>query len=118
MSNEASKADTWVKAERGIRYREHPIRKRGIKPDRYFVLRFSVDGVKHQEALGWASEGVTLEKARIALAQLKEAKRTGNGPRTLNEQREQAEAARKAREEAALKERQGKLTFGESWKTS
>ena len=33
-----------------------------------------------QEALGWESEGITLEKARLELARLREAKRTGVGP--------------------------------------
>ena len=65
----------WVRVDKGIRYREHPSRKHGLKPDRYYVLRYIVDGVRRQEALGWASEGVTLEKARIELSRLKEANR-------------------------------------------
>jgi len=65
----------WVKAERGIRYRVHPTRKHGIQQDRYYILRLSVDGSIRQEALGWASEGITLAKARLELAKLKEAKR-------------------------------------------
>ncbi|MBL3580798.1 hypothetical protein [Oleidesulfovibrio alaskensis] len=76
----------WIKIDRGIRYKEHPTRKHGVKPDRYFVLRHSSEGKMHQEALGWASEGVTLEKARIRLAELKEAKRTGKGATTLASQ--------------------------------
>ena len=40
--------------------------------------RIAVDGVMRQEALGWESEGITLEKARLELAKLREAKRTGN----------------------------------------
>ena len=47
-------AHTWIKVERGIRYREHPTRRYGVPrhPDRYYVLRLAVDGVMLQEALG------------------------------------------------------------------
>jgi hypothetical protein len=44
--------------------------------DRYYVLRFAVDGIMRQEAFAWESEGITLEKTLIELAKLKEAKRT------------------------------------------
>lgn len=105
----------WVRVERGIRYREHPSRKHGLKPDRYYVLRYIVDGVRRQEALGWASEGVTLEKARIELGRLKEANRLGEGPRTLAERRELAKN-KKAQEEAArLLEIRKSMTFAEFW---
>lgn len=105
----------WVRVERGIRYREHPSRKHGLKPDRYYVLRYIVDGVRRQEALGWASEGVTLEKARIELGRLKEANRLGEGPRTLAERRELAKI-KKAQEEAErLLQLRNSMTFGEFW---
>ena len=68
-----------ITGERGIRYREHPTRKYGvpIRPYSYFAIRLAVDGVMRQEALGWESEGITLEKARLELAKLREAKRSG-----------------------------------------
>lgn len=89
-------ANEWQKLDEGIRARVHPTRKHGVKPDLYFVLRFTVDGKKKQEALGWASEGWTLAKARAELAKLKEAARTGSGPATLHEKRVQAKAVRDA----------------------
>ena len=89
-------ASEWQKLDEGIRARVHPTRKHGVKPDFYLVLRFTVDGQKKQEALGWASEGWTLAKARAELAKLKEAARTGSGPATLEEKRAQAKAAREA----------------------
>ncbi len=105
----------WVRVERGIRYREHPSRKHGLKPDRYYILRYIVDGVKRQEALGWASEGVTLEKARIELSRLKEANRLGEGPRTLAERRDLAKI-KKAQEDAVrLLELRNSMTFSEFW---
>lgn len=107
--------DIWEKVEPGIRCRVHPIRKHGVRPDRYFVLRYTIAGQRKQEALGWASEGWTLAKARLELARLKEAGRTGQGPATLAERRHQAEEQRKA--EAARKaqaEAEG-LTFADFW---
>ncbi len=89
-------ASEWQKLDEGIRARIHPTRKHGVKPDLYFVLRFTVDGQKKQEALGWASEGWTLAKARAELAKLKEAARTGEGPATLKEKRKLAKDARDA----------------------
>lgn len=88
----------WIRADSGIRYRECSTRKNGRLPDRYYVVRYTVDGSQKQEALGWASEGITLEKARLVLAKLKEANRTGCGPRTLDEHRKKA----KIRKEISL----------------
>lgn len=106
----------WVRLEPGVRCRQHPTRKHGVKPDLYFVLRFTVDGKTHQEALGWASEGVTLAKARLELARLKEAKRTGDGARSLRERRQQAEATRMAQEAESLRAEQAQITFGDYWR--
>lgn len=107
--------ERWIKAEKGIRYREHPTRKHGIQRDKYYVLRFAVDGTICQEALGWASEGITLEKARIELAKLKEAKRTGVGPRSLTEKRAIAEEQRRLEEEAALAQYRAQITMTRFW---
>lgn len=84
----------WQKLDEGIRARLHPTRKHGLKPDLYYVLRFTVDGQRKQEALGWASEGWTLTKARAELAKLKEAARTGVGEVTLQEKRAKAKECR------------------------
>ena len=72
MDDAGKTRDTWHKVERGIRYREHPTRKHGVprRPDRYYVIRIAVDGLMRQEALGWESEGVTLDEARVELARL------------------------------------------------
>lgn len=73
----------------GVRYRLHPTRKHGVKFDQYFVLHYKANGRGYSEAVGWASEGITARKAAGYLAQLKEANRTGSGPQSLREQREQ-----------------------------
>ena len=105
----------WVSIEKGIRYKEHTERKHGKKFDRYYVLRYTVESVKHQEALGWASEGITLEKARLKLAQLREAHRSGDGPQTLAEQKIENQIARKSKEEQDALQRAKAVTFGEYW---
>jgi integrase len=108
-------ANKWITAAPGIRYRQHPHRKHGARLDRYFTLRFSVDGKQVEEALGWASEGWTLALAQEELSKLRKAKRTGEGPKTL---RKGAEAKRRAEqqraeEEAALARRQ--KTVADLW---
>jgi integrase len=105
----------WTTAAPGIRYRQHKSRKHGARLDRYFTLRFSVDGRQQEEALGWASEGWTVARAQEALSRLRKAKRTGEGPTSL---RKEAEANRKAEqkrieEEAAAARRQ--KTAAELW---
>ena len=72
---------------RGIRYYEHEKRKHGVKKDRYYAIRYTVDGKQKEEGLGWASEGMTEEKASYERGKLIEARRKGEGPRTLTEKR-------------------------------
>jgi len=97
----------------GIRYREHPTRKHGITPDRYFTIRYQKDGKRHEKGLGWASRGWSVSRAAEVLAEIKKAQRIGDGSQTLKERREAEEAefqARQAREEA---EKRDCFTFGE-----
>jgi len=79
----------WHSAKfKGVRYREHETRKHGVKWDRYFVLRYQHEGKRIEEALGWASQGWTEEKAALKLAELKTAAKIGEGPTRLAEKRE------------------------------
>jgi len=105
----------WHQLEEGIRVREHPTRKHGIRPDIYYVIRYQRDGKRQEEALGWASEGMTLQKARLELTRLKEAARTGHGPASLREKRLAAEAERKASTEAAAQASREAVTFSDFW---
>ncbi|MGR0481686.1 MAG: tyrosine-type recombinase/integrase [Candidatus Electronema sp. V4] len=98
----------------GVRTREHATRKHGIKPDRYFLIRYQADGKRKEEGLGWASEGWTAEKAALKLAELKKAARTGSGEKRLSEQREK----RKLEEEAAREKEEAernKPTVADLW---
>ncbi len=88
-------ARQWVKTSFvGVRFREHETRKHGVRPDRYFSVRYKLDGKDKEEGLGWSSQGWTAQKAAEKLAKLKEAQRTGEGCVTLAEKRKQAEARR------------------------
>lgn len=108
----------WITADKGIRYREHSTRKHGIRPDKYYTLRFRVDGKRVEEALGWASEGWTLEKARAEMVRLREAHRTGQGVTTLREAREKAKSDREQQVIQAQKEALDELTFDNFWEST
>lgn len=85
----------------GVRYYEHPNRKqRSGQPDRFFSIRYKIDGRTVEETLGWATDKWSAEKAHAVLAEIKANRRTGKGPQTLAEMRE---AAAKEREAAARK---------------
>jgi len=81
-------------------YREHETRRNGPRPERYWMLRHSVDGRQVEEGVGWENAGATFEEACDYAKQLRENKRSGKGPRTLKELREDAEIQRHERAEA------------------
>ena len=64
----------WITAKEGIRYREHPTRKHGVRFDRYYTIRYrKPNGERFEEMLGWASKtGMTTAKAAAELTKLKE----------------------------------------------
>jgi integrase len=89
----------------GVRYREHPSRKHARRFDRYFAIRYKVNGTLKEEAVGWASEGWNEKKASIILSDLRRAHLTGEGPQSLaekrtleTEKREQIEAEKRRME--------------------
>jgi hypothetical protein len=72
----------------GIRYKIHPSRRHGINFDKYFSIRYRIDGKLKEKGLGWASEGWTEKKAAAVLAELKGNHTKGEGPTTLGEKRD------------------------------
>lgn len=87
----------WYKTKyHGIRYRQHATRKHGIQPDRYYVLTYKHEGKTRTEALGWSSEGMTLDKAVEAMGEIKTNRRIGTGPDTLAEKNRLALEAKQA----------------------
>ncbi len=107
--------DQWTRLAPGIRARQHPTRKHGVRPDKYFVLRYMAGGQHRQEALGWASEGWTLTKAQAELTRLKEALRTGQGATSLAEKRQQAEAQRQTDMATLQAETYRMVSFADYW---
>ena len=85
----------------------------GVKPDQYFVIRYRVEGNRHEEALGWASQGWTAAKAAQTLAKLQEAARTGEGATSLAEKRKQAEAQREQERQEEEARARDLVTFGQ-----
>jgi len=78
----------WISVGKGLRYREHPTRKHGQKPDRYWCIRYKRDGRDVGEAVGWWSQGVTKAQCDGILTELRQNHRLGHGPQTLKELRE------------------------------
>jgi len=107
----------WIKSKfPGVRYREHETRKHGVRFDRYYSIRYKLNGKDKEEALGWASQGWTEQKAVERLAELKQNQRTGEGAQTLQEKRDNAKAKRQEAEVQAEKECKENITFAEFWK--
>ncbi|NLT47330.1 MAG: site-specific integrase [Clostridiales bacterium] len=110
-------AAKWMKSRfPGVRYREHESRRYGVKFDRYYSVRYKLNGKDKEEALGWASQGWTEQKAVECLAELKQNHRTGEGAQTIKEKREKAEAQRQAEIEVAEQEKRDNMTFADVWK--
>lgn len=90
----------------GVRYRLHPTRKHGVQRDRYFAIRHYVDGKRVEEGVGWASQKWTAAKAAAIRTELENNKKTGQGPRTLAEMREQGQIEREqARRDAEARKK-------------
>jgi integrase len=105
-------ARQWVKTSFvGVRFREHESRKHGVRPDRYFSVRYKLDGKDKEEGLGWSSQGWTAQKAAEKLAKLKEAQRTGEGCVTLAEKRKEAEARREQERQEEEARARDNITF-------
>ncbi len=87
----------WIKTNfPGVRYREHPTRKNGIRRDQYFTIRYKLAGKDKEEGLGWASEGWTGAKAYDHLKELKRTARVGGTTNPVESGK--IESARKAAE--------------------
>jgi integrase len=95
----------------GVRYREHPTRKHGAVPDRYYTIAYWWQGKTVSEGIGWASEKWTPTKCFDLLARLKNNQAIGKGPCTLAEMREQAEADKQARRKAQKAEAENDISF-------
>lgn len=78
---------------KGIRYREHPTRKNGVRKDRYFFIRYKINGKTREEGFGWESQGYTEAKAAVELETIRENIKKGTGYFSLKEKNSKAEQA-------------------------
>ena len=102
----------------GVRYYEHPTRKqRNGQPDRFFSIRYMREGRSVEETMGWATDGWNAEKAHGVLASIKQNKRTGTGPLSLAEMREDAAKERADAEREAAEEQAANMPLGEFFDT-
>lgn len=98
----------------GVRYREHPTRKHGAVPDRYYVLTYWWKGKTVSEAVGWASEKWTPTKCFNLLAEIKHNQASGIGPCTLSDLRKSWEHERQETEKRLKTE---SLSLDDYWPT-
>jgi integrase len=96
----------------GVRYRLHRSRKYNRTLDRYFSIRYRVNGKLKEEGIGWASEGWNATKASLVLAGLKKNQLTGEGPQTLTEKREIENEKRETKIAEKKRKAKDQLTFG------
>jgi len=107
-------AAKWIKTNfPGVRYREHETRKNGVKRDQYFTIRYKLAKKDKEEGLGWASQNWTAAKAYERLTELKENRKTGEGPQTLAEKREISGKQKEADKQAQDLAEKENVTFGD-----
>ena len=98
---------------KGIRYREHISRKNGIKPDKYFFIRYRHNGKLREEGWGWESEGFSAKDAFIVREEIMRAIKTGEEIATLAERRSDAERKRNERTKAEELDKLTNISFGQ-----
>jgi integrase len=114
---DSRKKEVWITAGRGIRYKEHPTRKHGRRPDRYWCIRYKLGGLSLTEAVGWWSEGVSKPRCEKILGVLRQNWRSGQGPRTYKEMRAAELTAKQIHVETVEKERKAGITLAEFWES-
>ena len=114
----------WFKTNhKGLRYFEHATRKHGKKKDRYYSIRFRIDGTLHTYGVGWLSDGIP-EAIRQAepdlgfedyclklLRQYKGNIKTGTGPKSPREKRVIETEKRDLAEQEKIKAEKENITF-------
>jgi integrase len=109
----------WTKTKSlGVRYRLHKTRKHGVGYDRYFVIRYKLNGKDRGEGVGWGSEGMTEKKAAAILAELRTNQTNGTPPFTLAEKRQMEDNRREEATQQAEAEKVKNMTFAEIWNDS
>lgn len=121
----------WIQTKyEGVRYREHPTRKFGVRKDRYYAIRYYFDDPedgkrkRREEQLGWETvwkashpEGtISLEQEAVARrAKLLKNQKEGTGPTSLKEERSENKAAREAKATKAKQDAEAQKTLSDYW---
>lgn len=101
----------WETLGHGIEARKHPTRKHGVRFDKYFRGRYTLNGKTVTVAFGWESEGWTPTECIAKLAEFKKAAQTSAGPVTLKEEQRAEEEKRRLEEEARQRAERESLTL-------
>ncbi len=109
----------------GLRYFEHETRKHGKKKDRYYTIRFRLDGKLYHYGVGWLSDGIPeairKEEPNLGfedyclklLRQYKANVKTGTGPKSPKEKRDIEQAKRDLAEQERKQAEKENVTFGQ-----
>jgi hypothetical protein len=110
----------WISISQGLQYRKHRTRKHGVRFDRYFRGRFTVDGKTKTFGFGWESEWNEqiktrsfFDKCQSDVLKFKRNARKGKGPTTPKEEREQEEAKRQEAEALKTQKEKEAISFSE-----
>lgn len=108
MVNKATKQKTKFK---GVYYRQHPTRRNGVRYDRYFIIRYSINGKQRDEGYGWESEGYTETKAAAEVETIRNNIKNKTGYFSLKEKAEIAEAEKKATAATLIVQERENITY-------
>ncbi|HDL07606.1 MAG TPA: site-specific integrase [Desulfobacteraceae bacterium] len=102
----------WHKTQyTGVVYRQNEKRKYQGRPDRYFIIRYKLNGKLKNEPVGWSSDGATAVFASRIRGKLIQNILLGQHPQTLKEKREMEQAHREAEIARQEAENLNRLTF-------
>ncbi len=102
----------------GVYFMKHSQRKHGVQADKYFLIRFKIDGKSIEEGIGWASQGHTAREASGILSTLKKNRKLGTGPFTHREMKAENEAESSAKTAKLKAEVEARKTLSEYWADS
>ncbi len=95
----------WVSSKKfsGVRWYAHPSRKKGVKFDRCFGIRYTVAGKRFEAILGWEGGGWSEESAHLKRLELIENAKKGSELTTPKKEKkdQKTKAEAKARDEEA-----------------
>lgn len=108
----------WINLGNGLQYRKHKTRKQGVRFDRYFRGRYTIDGKTTTFGLGWESQGRPQNRCLADLILYKDNAKKGIQPRTPKEERQIEEEKQKAEQVQIERESRESITFGRYFKES